>query len=202
MGGRGSGRKPGLHSNTSEDYHAVDIDWIQREGSLAPGYVGHIKWSRGGRQIVWIQYRAEWQGMRLQYKTRSYGGPWQEVDELVPYAETATKFGGYRRWFRCPACHRRCRILYGGDRFRCRCCWRITYKSQYEPAAGRAANRAHKIRDRLGQPSDLDDDILIKPKGMHWKSFRRLAEQYERFRQRFWAGVSEYLDYTDPRNLR
>ena len=44
-------------------------------------------------------------------------------------------FGGVRHWFSCPSCGRRCRILYGGARFRCRLCRGARYESQYQAAA-------------------------------------------------------------------
>jgi hypothetical protein len=46
------------------------------------------------------------------------------------FATTATCFVGERRWFTCPGCGRRCRIVYGGKLFRCRLCYRLTYASQ------------------------------------------------------------------------
>src|SRR5262249_5089506 len=49
---------------------------------------------------------------------------------------TRPEFGGLRQWYVCPACHRRVRKLYSpaaGHEFRCRRCYGLLYKSQYEP---------------------------------------------------------------------
>lgn len=50
---------------------------------------------------------------------------------------TPCPFGGYRLWFSCPSCQRRCRILYlrqshnpSDAVFRCRKCLNLTYYSQ------------------------------------------------------------------------
>lgn len=196
MGGRGSGRQVGLGSATCEDFHAIDLASIQREGFLAPGYVGRITWLRGDRQTGWIQYRVERQGLRLEFRTRSYGQPWEDVSEFVPLVETATNFSGRRVWFQCLGCQGKCRILYGGDRFRCRRCWRLKYRSQYETTGHRAADRAHKRRARLGYWGRLTDPFPPKPNGMHWTTYFRLEDQDASFRTVFWHGVTDYLEKT------
>jgi len=66
----------------------------------------------------------------------------KDVSEWVPLVETETPFGGRRQWFECVSCRSRCRILYGGGRFRCRRCHRLRYETQYEPGFARAATRA------------------------------------------------------------
>jgi hypothetical protein len=136
MGGLGSGRSGGLGMLTDKwhEYHSVDLDWLRRKRCLRSGYSGKLTWSRGGTPTGNIDYRVEVSGLRLTYKTRSHGGEWQDVDELVPFVQTPTNFGGGRRWFECLSCRTRCRILYGGAYFRCRRCHRLKYESQYEPA--------------------------------------------------------------------
>ena len=39
-----------------------------------------------------------------------------DVDELVPFVYTPTKFGGRRRWLSCLKCGRGCRKIYGRGR--------------------------------------------------------------------------------------
>lgn len=87
----------------------------------------------------------------------------------------------------CPACNRRCRILYGpGSRFLCRRCGDLKYETQYEPDFARAATRALKIRERLGGRCGIDDPFPPKPKGMHWRTYQRLEAEEEAL-QRSWA---------------
>jgi hypothetical protein len=81
-------------------------------------------------------------------------------------------------WFACPNCYRTCSVLYGGRRFYCRQCWRLTYASQYEDRWERARGQAEKIRAKLGQPGFIDfdstHDFPEKPKWMRWHTYRRL----------------------------
>ena len=176
----------GMLTDKCHEYHSVDIDWLRRKGYLRTGCSGKLTWSRGGNPTGNIDYRVEVCGLRLTYKSRSHGGEWRDVDELVPFVETPTNFGGVRRWFACLSCRKTCRILYGGAYFRCRSCYRLKYESQYEPAWGQAASRALKIRQRLGCREGIDDSFPSRPKGMHWRTYERLMAQAERL-QNAWA---------------
>ena len=97
---------------------------------------------------------------------------------------TPLRFGGRRQWFRCPKCARTCRILYGGSRFRCRRCYGLSYNSQAETRADRATRAMFKIVRRLDPEEDCND-LPRKPKGMHWRTYNRLAERYERYDARW-----------------
>ena len=174
------------------EYHSVDLDWLRRKRYLRPGYSGKLTWSRGGTPTGNIDYRVEASGLRLTYKTRSHGD-WRDVDELVPFVQTPTNFGGGRRWFECLSCRTRCRILYGGTYFRCRRCHRLKYESQYEPAWVRAASRALKIQQRLGCGEGIDDAFPPKPKGMHLKTYRRLEAEYERLTNTWAAAATQMM---------
>jgi hypothetical protein len=90
---------------------------------------------------------------------------------------TACHLGGARVWFRCPAqgCGRRVALLYGGKVFACRQCHQLAYPSQRERPFERYQRRAEKIMSRLGWSSDDDRYLLGKPKGMHWRTYRKLT---------------------------
>ena len=77
--------------------------------------------------------------LRLNYAMRSTG---RVAVERLTITTTATRFGGRRHWFRCPDCSRRCRILYGADRFRCRECLGARYEFQYQNEAMNISSRA------------------------------------------------------------
>ena len=193
MGGCGSGRHGGLSAGKCHEHHSVDLAWLRRKGYLRPGYSGSVTWSRFGQKIGFIDYRVETDGLRLIYRTRRHGGAWQGVNELIPFSATRTNFGGFRKWFLCPSCDRRCRILYGGARFRCRRCYRLKYESQYEPVFGRAASRVHKLRECLGASGSLDDPFPAKPKGMHWKTYRRLEALDEHLQNQWAVGIMGWM---------
>ena len=62
-------------------------------------------------------------------------GEARDHDYPVTIESTPCHFGGKRWWFWCPACGRRCRILYvsgASDYFACRICLNLTYRSQQE----------------------------------------------------------------------
>ena len=199
MGGRGSGRHGGLSAGKCHEHHSVDLASLRRKGHLRPGYSGSVTWSRFGQKIGSIAYRIERYGLQLIYRTRPRGSDWQDVNELIPFSTTRTNFGGVRKWLLCPSCSRRCRILYGGSRFRCRRCYRLKYESQYEPPFGRAANRVHKFRARLGHSGSLDDPFPRKPKGMHWKTYRRLEALDEHLQNQWAVGIMGWMERLERR---
>lgn len=89
------------------------------------------------------------------------------------------------------SCGRRCRILYGGSLYRCRRCHGLKYESQYEPAYQRAINQADNLRKRVGGGRGAFDEEPFppKPKGMHWKTYRRLEERYDALQGAWAVGV-------------
>jgi len=197
MGGRGSGRYGGYRAATCEDYHAIDLAWLRRKGVLKRLTWSRITWSRGGERVASIGVRSEGDGLRLRYRARSrQSDKWAEFNEFIPFTYTDTNFGGRRPWFECPSCGRRCRVLYGGKRYRCRNCHRLKYKSQYETGWRRAESRACRISERLGGTGVIDDPLPAKPKGMHWATYVRLFQRHEaltgEFVEGFHARIEEF----------
>jgi hypothetical protein len=142
----------------------------------------------------WISYTVERQGLRLIYNVRVSGEIRNRVNELIPFASTAPHIGGSRLWLLCPSCGRRCRVLYGGERFRCRECQSLTYRSQQEDPISRATTQAHQLRARLGQEGSLDEPFPQMPKGMHWTTYARLEARDEDFRHRWSIGAMQWLE--------
>ncbi|MFY0609926.1 MAG: hypothetical protein JXQ99_00255 [Hyphomicrobiaceae bacterium] len=198
MGGRGSGRSAsfGFLVDKCEEFQSIDLSFLRKENALTNGNRGQLTWSRRGEPFASIRYVVEPAGLRLIYRTRSRGSDWQDVNDLIPFEETPTQFGGLRRWFACPGCQKRCRIIYGGSYFRCRNCHGLKYESQYEDAVSRATSQRHKLRQRLGQSSSLDDPFPDKPKGMHWKTYQRLVERDEALGNIWISEVSYWLSRT------
>lgn len=191
MGGRGSGRPAGFGFNVDKchEVHSIDLAWLKRRNLLVPGRWSSLTWSRGGTETGSIRIAVAEGGLALSYRHRHGNADWQTVNEVVPFVETAPGLGGRRKWFRCLSCQKRCRILYGGARFRCRRCLGLRYDTQYEPAFARAATRALKIRERLGSKGGIDDPFPDKPKGMHWNTYRRLEADEERLQNAWAVGV-------------
>lgn len=195
MGGIGSGRPAsfGLLVDTCEHFRSIDLAWMRQQNMLGPGYAGSIQWSRGDDVTASISYRTESTGLRLIYRVQHSDCEQHDVEELIPFTWTATNFGGQRRWFRCPSCLRRSRVIYGGAYFRCRRCHDLNYESQYEAMTFRAASQRHKLRRRLGQSGSLSDPFPPKPKGMHWKTYERLQTRDKILEQLWVTGMSIWL---------
>lgn len=174
MGGYGSGRHGRLASKV-EEFSRLDIALFKRE-SFESWHRGTVRWSRGGHPMGSIGYQLGPDHVWLEYSVKRQGEPLQ-VRERFEIAFTEQPFGGRRRWIVCPSCQRRCRVLYGAAYFRCRQCYCATYPSQYEPYRLPGLSRIHSARDRLGGDPGLLNPFPRKPKGMHWRTYRRLERQ-------------------------
>jgi hypothetical protein len=110
--------------------------------------------------------------------TRSRGEAWQHQKQAVPFTTTATAFGGRRRWFAYPQCRRPCRVLFGNDRFLCRRCWGIGYRSQRESGWSRTIGRMHKLRVRLGGSASLLEPFPLRPRYTRHRTYQTLQARY------------------------
>jgi hypothetical protein len=184
MGGLGSGRPGGSGRSTVEACRSIDVNRLQREGCLRPGWMGGWQWTRDGEKVASINLRAEHDRLHLSYRVRICGGEWEDVAETVHIVRVACRFGGTRPYFICPgvvngiACGRRVAKLHSPGRyFLCRHCYRLANASQSEGAWDRTLRRANKIRQRLGGAPGMDEPFPPKPKGMWLRTYERLSEQ-------------------------
>ncbi len=103
----------------------------------------------------------------------------------VAITSTPCHFGGYRRWFVCPACASRCAILYPHI---CRKCINGHYAIESLTVQDRKIDQAIKVRERLGQ---TDGGIAVpfpgKPKWMRWHSYNRLFDKSRALEAEIWA---------------
>lgn len=190
----------------TSDFHQIDIAWLRRKGARYVGYSGTIRWSRNGQQTGSIGYHLEFNGLRLRYRTTPRGGAPGDVNELIWIVTTPMHLGGCRHWFECPSCGRRCRILYGGARFRCRLCRGAGYESQYQHRAMTVCDLRWRLRERLEERSGLDSRLLglddgfpPKPPRMHWRTYRRLEALDNKLAARWRIGVGDWLQRIDVR---
>jgi hypothetical protein len=172
MGGWNSGRND-RGAGRCESWHRVELAYLRDQDLLRPGRCSTLSWHRGGEQTGSIGFHAFERHAELRYSCDG-----ETVVQRIRYRYTPTNFGGQRMWLECPNCYRACSVLYGGRRFYCRKCWRLTYASQYEVWWERARSQAEKIRTKLGQPGFIDidstHDFPDKPKRMRWHTYRRL----------------------------
>src|SRR5262245_62338890 len=90
MLGYGSGRSTG--SGTCEGCKNFDLAWLRRRGMLTPGRYSTPNCSLGGDQIGSITLAAQQDGVRLLYHTKNANSAPIDVNELVPFAYTPTRF--------------------------------------------------------------------------------------------------------------
>lgn len=180
MGGIGSGNRFRWGSRSScEASLRIDLRYMRKRGMLRAGSSGTLSWSRNGEQVSWIRYRVHAHSLELDYRTRVAGDEWTPVNERVPLMRHDQPFGGTRLFIQCLRCRRRCLVLYGGTHFRCRTCLNLTYDSQNQDLSDRASAKSRQIRARLGGDGCFEDPIPAKPKGMHWKTYRKLERECE-----------------------
>jgi len=124
-------------------------------------------------------------------------GTFDGADVDVRLEWTPWQFGGRRPWFLCPACERRCALLYwiaSGDRlgWRCRVCAELRYTSTREDELARAARRVRRIRyDKLRAGDVVNLAVWVgwadppRPPYMRRRTYDRLiAELRKAERQR------------------
>lgn len=174
MGGLGSGR-PARHLLTSE-VAQLDSRWMQRHGLLAAG--GRRRWQWGGGEVpaVEILVQVSEPGLWVTYRSMTGTDEVQAVRYAIAVAWTPCHFGGRRPWLLCPVatCQRRVAVLYGGPVFACRHCLDLVYPSQREGRVERSLRQAHALTRRLGGETRDWQAGISKPRGMHWRTYRRL----------------------------
>jgi hypothetical protein len=129
---------------------------------------------------------------KTQYARLLLGAPLQEdrnvptPDKIVLRLEISPQpFGGHRVWFKCPRpkCGRRCSVVYretclGSRAFACRTCCRLRYLTQSIGEGYRYERRTDRLMRRL---HGSDDGALLRPRGMHLRTYRRLVREAETF---------------------
>jgi len=184
MGGFGSGSYSRWdRKTTTNESMDFDIRVLKKWGYLSAGYSGSYSWPCGGEPSGSIRYKVAHDEITLTYRSRSYGGEWQDIKQQIPLTWTDCHYGGQRAWFRCN-CFRRVAVLYGaGTYFRCRHCYQLAYGSQQEALFDRMLRKSRKIRKQLGPHDDVEIPIWRKPKGMHFTTFNRLLLKEKKLRQ-------------------
>ena len=70
--------------------------------------------------------------------------------------------------------------LYAGEVFACRHCHQLVYETQRLTGDCRALRRAQAIRIRLGGTGSITEEVPLRPKGMHRRTYDRLRAEADR----------------------
>ncbi len=189
MGGLGSG---GWYrwstKSTTANFWNFHIKTLKKYGLFNSPMRKHGSWS-------WSQNGEERSNISYELNTLDEHSPYIRVhytnknteekhDYKIRLSTTSPNYGGKRWWFHCPAarCGKRVGVLFMGNIFACRHCYNIAYPSQNESPAQRMLSRAQKIQQQLGG-SGCMDELVIRPKGMHKKTFERKFELMNRLEE-------------------
>jgi hypothetical protein len=154
---------------TTDELHVIDVRFLARRGLLDAGRLSTLSWSRGNHRTGSIGIRSDGTRVDLDYSTSG-----SSVSQTINLTWTPCHFGGWRPWFRCPACRRRVAIVYVGWRFACRHCHGLYYSSQRHRGRWSAMHKLQRLRDRLGGSANLMEPFPAKPRHMHWATYDRL----------------------------
>lgn len=192
MGGFNSGG--GRGALRTDYFLKLDLASLKRLKMMRPGSSGSMTWTRGSEAVGTIGLTVLSDRVRLSYRHKPYGGDWEEISETIFLTGTDAGFGGRRKWFVCPSCSRRVRILYGGRLYRCRKCRGATYESQYDPHFHACHNRIRRLRKRL---RDFEGDtwapLPVRPKGMHRSTYAELSDAIWCEQMNLDRGIASYI---------
>jgi hypothetical protein len=196
MGGPGSGNwYRWARRSTTDDYQCIDVRALNRQRVLIPGLSGTLRWRHGDRQTGSIGLRVIGHGDKAIAMRFSYTFNGEEYSYLVYLTWTPCHFGGQRPWFLCSGegCGRRVAALYGGRYFLCRHCHKLVYESTHDEPYVRHLRKTQAIRTRLGGSGSIGEPFPEKPKGMHWRTYRRLRSEADYAEYAYWEALSEWL---------
>ena len=175
--------------------HSASNQWSARPGQWCSGT---LRWRRvpSGEEVGNIGYEANLIGpvdawLRLSYRVND-----EPQDQRITLEATRPNYGGNRWWFRCPATGHRVAKLHlppGGHVFASRGAYGLAYQSQRERAYERALTRTQDIRMKLGGSPSLAEPFPDKPKGMWWRTYRRLRGEAREAEYQSWLGVAQRL---------
>jgi hypothetical protein len=132
-----------------ESCKSIDVRRWQRQGLLAPpGKSFTCEWTCNDESSGSISVFVRDGCVTLGYRLDQNG---QRIEQPVYFSWTRPKFGGRRPWFLCPRCIRQVALLcLRGERWACRICCDLAYRSELELKGFRGQMRAQNIQARLG----------------------------------------------------
>ena len=179
MGGIGSGLYERRRKPLIEQTNYLHINRLKNYGALTPGAAGTISWERAGECCCNVNYQCHEGYLELNFRHSQAQGSWNALQQHIALERTACPYGGYRPWFSCPVCSRRVGILSGYQGlFKCRHCYGLKYSSQYKHPVERLIAKQHKLGERIFDLYEYGEGFG-KKKGMHWRTFQSLHEQYQ-----------------------
>ena len=173
--------------DTTEDRLRLPIDFVRKLWGLDRAWSTSMLWHRGKQKVGEIGLLIlPGLGVKLLYTTNG-----EPVDTLIRFAYTEQHLGGRRTWWACPACGRRCGVLYCERLFVCRKCAGVDYyrTQQTRDVLTTINNRLTRVGRKLGATDAINDGLPDRPRYMHSATYERLAGQYlelQRMSEAYW----------------
>jgi hypothetical protein len=186
MGGYGSGRSGGRP--TVEGGLTLDLPRLFKDRFLKVGAwtSGTLRWTvvGSGEETASMGFQShlgEDSGyVQLNWTSRDrWSGETRQCENRITLTTRPQPFGGRRWFFVCPRTGANAAKLHlpsGAYTFACRKAYRLGYRSQRETPNDRALSRAFALRGKIGGKGRIGG-YIEKPKGMHWRTFKRAKER-------------------------
>ena len=172
------GHLAGTGKHKTTDYRQLNISKLAKGDLLKSGLQYGWEWKRRGRVVAAITISTEQDRIKLDYQTSTDGQNKQDHSYYIGLNFTPCHMGGQRTWFICPSCQKRAAILYGKRVFACRKCCELVYPITTESKLDRKTRKLDKLRERLQWQAGFLNGYEWKPKGMHWRTYRKLERTY------------------------
>ena len=173
-----SGHLAGTGKHKTTDYRELNVGKLVKDGLLKTHGNYTLEWKRRGRVVAAITISTEQDRINLNYQTSTVGQDKQDHSYYIGLSYTPCHKGGQRAWFVCPSCQKRAAILYGKRVFACRKCCELVYPITTESKLDRKTRKLDKLRERLQWQAGFLNGYEWKPKGMHWRTYRKLERTY------------------------
>lgn len=113
--------------------------------------------------------------------------------ECIDIVQTKTGFG-FRDWFACPSCGKRCGVLYALSHLACKQCHGLHHAVEHEGRFDRALRAAFKHREKFGQRAGgVVAAFPSKPKRTRWHTYFAARRKDEALRNRVFGISAEQL---------
>ena len=170
--GRGQYHRCNAKISTA-DLLCVRLAAFKKRKCLTPGRSHLWQWSRDGETIASVRFTVADSFISFEYIIKNNADNPLTVNRIIPLTLTPCNFGGHRKWFCCGCGRKVATIFICGQYVACRRCFNAAYPSQREDAIDRQRRKIDKLEAKL-------KDGRYKPKGMHWKTFTRIKNEWMR----------------------
>jgi len=154
---------------TTADYLSIKIAYMSRNDGWSQGR-HFLTWKRNGKKIGSVSYVVYDDRINFQYSIKDSDEKPINIEKVIRLTSTDCNYGGRRKWFLCGCGRRVARLFIHGQHVACRHCFNLAYPTQNGDEIDRAWARISTLEARL-------KDDHYRPKGMHWKTFRKIKER-------------------------